>query len=309
MHEVDWRDGGRRGEGGRSGAWSQGSGHTEMPQSPAARQEVLIQECSRAGSKQSRLSNLPIIKTSRLKKQKNLCLMGNFSAFIPLASTMKDCFFVFHFKKWLDAFFLYEGVKHFVKMHEVAITFFLSCFWDYEISSFFELWTVKMWLQILTSANSSKKQGSILKWDMCLFMGKGQKKFPPHFKDIFPSQDFKHCLFVFFSLFGLHGGWFSFWLLVGLCPPVTMQRLLCMFGLLELDVHAEVADRCVSAASWLISCSHPHTSTIQSLLHPRGILRSPTHRRHYHPHILLLLLLLYHLISAGRRERRQDTRF
>lgn len=102
---------------------------------------------------------------------------------------------------------------------------FLSCFWDYEISSFFELWTVKMWLQILTSANSSKKQGSVLKWDMCLFMGKGQKTFPPYFQDIFPSQDFKHCLFGFFSMVaGFHSGYWSAYVLLSRCRGCCAGR-------------------------------------------------------------------------------------
>lgn len=162
MHEVDWRDGGRRGEGGRSGAWSQGSGHTEKPQSPAARQEVLMQNCSRAGSNQSRLSNLPIIKTSRLKKQNNLCLLGNFSALIPLASTMKDCFFCVSFKKknGLMRFFIWRS-EAFCQNAQSCNNVFFKLLWDYEISSFFELWNVKMWLKILTSANSSKKRQRI----------------------------------------------------------------------------------------------------------------------------------------------------
>lgn len=132
---------------------------------------------------------------------------------------------------------------------------------------------------------------------MCLFMGKGQKKFPPYFQDIFPSQDFKHCLFGLFSMVaGFHSGYWSAYVLLSRCRgccagrPCGSCRQMCLYCVLT---HF---------------CSHPHTSTIQSLLPPRGILRSPTHRRHYHPHILLLLLL-YHLISAGRRERRQDTRF
>lgn len=126
MHEVDGRGGGRREEGGRSGAWSQGSGHKEEPQSPAARQQVPMQEGSRAGSGQSHLSNLPVvllkgvlrIKTSRM----------NDSTFIPLAQQLKIFIVVVSLKRGAEGLMLlmiFIYIKECsILSNEVAITLF-----------------------------------------------------------------------------------------------------------------------------------------------------------------------------------------
>lgn len=191
-----------------------------------------------------------------------------------------------------------------VKSNEL---FFLSCFWNCDRSSFyFGFWLI----EILNFSIKFKEIGQCIKTVYMFIHSQRDEKFSSFlWRYMCPLRNF--LLFVY---------GFTFYTL--LAPTVadssvqsistlaaeeeTIMRFLYLYYK-KVDDHLRVLDRCVPAAIWLISCSHPHAFTIQSLFPPQCIFQSPTHRHHYHP-LILLLLFLSHLISAGRGELRQDSR-